>query len=49
MDGADVIAPTIGEVGAALGQEQQMVCSAGRNRAEQCERSAIEKSFNYTD
>ena len=24
-----------------------MVCSAGRNRAEQCERSAIEKRFNH--
>ena len=34
MNRADVIAPAIGDLGAALGQEQQMMRGAGRNRLE---------------
>lgn len=43
MNWTNVITPAVGEVGATLGQEQQMVRGAGRNRLEQSERGAIEE------
>jgi hypothetical protein len=32
MDGANVITPTIGKIGVALGEKQEMMRGAGRDR-----------------
>src|ERR1043166_6317282 len=44
---ANVIAPAIGDFGGALGQEQQMMRGAGRDRLEQSERGAIQEKLNH--
>src|ERR1041384_469216 len=43
MDRPDVITPTVGEVGATLGQEQEMMCSSRGHCLEDRQRCSIKK------